>query len=516
MKDTNNFTSEDIEQALLPVTADQLKVLSRKDLVELLLCEQKMRIQAFKDLEKKFEVEGKFITLKRRVYGISSEKSKLKTSSKKSKNKKKSPAKRNLKPSERYPNLDVEDWDIEFSGDVLCDCCGNTMKDSGLRETTEQLTVVPKKYFIKRYHHVTYKCSSCDSIQTASRVPRIKPGSSYSDNLIIDVAMSKFCDLVPIERYAAIAGRDGVLGLPPNSLIELTHYLAELLLPVVDMIELEIKQQKILHADETPHRMMEQVKNKSWYLWGFSSKYSAFFKCYPSRSGDIAKKFLKESLCRYFMSDAYAGYTKGVRLTNIDREEDKQIVEIFCNAHARRKFKELDENPDADFFIFCYRKIYHLESRIKDQGIDKNFARSWQKFYFAAMEKKATKLIQTNFSNSGISKACNYFLKHYAGLSAFLTELDLPLDNNSQERLLRSPVVGRKTWYGTHSLQGGKTAGVLFSIVESCKLNNINPRTYVSEIVRRIHAGEKLFTPCQGRLDFPQIFFPNSPPQKIN
>lgn len=70
-------------------------------------------------------------------------------------------------------------------------------------------------------------------------------------------------------------------------------------------------------------------------------------------------------------------------------------------------------------------------------------------------------------------------------------------DNNLSERELRSPVVGRKTWYGTHSKRGALTAAVLFSIVQSCKINNVNPRNYFPWVVRRIHVGEEIFTPYE-------------------
>ena len=97
---------------------------------------------------------------------------------------------------------------------------------------------------------------------------------------------------------------------------------------------------------------------------------------------------------------------------------------------------------------------------------------------------------------SSIAKAMNYFLKNYKGLTLFLTNENLPIDNNAAERILRNPVIGRKTWYGTHSPQGGDTAAVLFSIFESCKLNNVNPSAYLKRVIQAIHAGEPLFTPA--------------------
>ena len=81
--------------------------------------------------------------------------------------------------------------------------------------------------------------------------------------------------------------------------------------------------------------------------------------------------------------------------------------------------------------------------------------------------------------------ALNYLLENFEGLTLCLEDPDVPLDNNLQERMLRSPVVGRKTWYGTHSEQGAETAAILFSIVETCKLNGVNPREYFPALIDR-------------------------------
>jgi transposase len=94
-------------------------------------------------------------------------------------------------------------------------------------------------------------------------------------------------------------------------------------------------------------------------------------------------------------------------------------------------------------------------------------------------------------------KAIDYLLNNYVELTYFLSREDVPIDNNSQERLMRSPVIGRKTWYGTHSKRGAETNAVLFSLVESCKLNKVNPREYFRDIVHAIHEGRDVFTPAE-------------------
>ena len=96
-----------------------------------------------------------------------------------------------------------------------------------------------------------------------------------------------------------------------------------------------------------------------------------------------------------------------------------------------------------------------------------------------------------------LAKAMRYFLDNYAGLTLFLTDAEVPIDNNSQERLLRSHVVGRKTWYGTHSERGALTAAILFTLVETCKLNHVNPREYFKRLVKDLHSGAGPCTPSE-------------------
>lgn len=185
------------------------------------------------------------LNITNKLFGKSSEKSDKKSTSVKNK---KEPRKRVLLPSERYPNLDIIEKRVELDRAPVCLCCNKEMKDSGLTETSEYLTVIPRRHYVVRQERVKYRCSTCqDNLITASAIPRIKPGSSYSDEMVVDVALSKYCDLIPVERYVQMAERGGVKGLPANTLIEGTHNLAEFLVPVVQKIKLEVMSSKVLH-----------------------------------------------------------------------------------------------------------------------------------------------------------------------------------------------------------------------------------------------------------------------------
>lgn len=449
------------------------------------------------------EINGQLVILRHKLYGKSTEK-KNKSEANKSKPNKKSPKARSKrdksKLSEKYEELPIMEQHIELQVMPTCSSCQKQLQDSGMTEDSEMLHVIPAKFLIIRQMRHKYRCTGCHSqLITAPLPKRIIPGGMYTDEMILDVALSKYCDLIPIERYSSIAGRSGAVDLPPNSLVSLTHHLASYFEPAYTRLKEEISEARVLHADETPHNMLEGDKKSNWFLWGFSSKNTSYFEIHDSRSGDVASDLLSQTRCEYLVSDVYSGYVKSVKVTNKLRAKmlKPPIYSIYCNAHSRRKFCEAEKNfpEEAIFFIEKYREIYILEADGRFNPEEFGKKRIEMKPHFEAMKTMAEALLETCSSKSLLAKAIKYFLKNYEGLTRFLGDTELPIDNNQQERLLRNAVIGRKTWYGTHSKRGAKTAAILFSLVESCKLNKINPREYFKKLVQHLHAGGSVFTP---------------------
>lgn len=499
------------EIAFAEIPQEKMDLLSKEDLLIVLRGEQSLRIQLQRDndrlraaneelKQRSFVIEDQLIITKSKIFGKSSEKSPSSDAVSDLK-KAKSPKSRVLLPSERYPNAEVIVRDVEFQHLPTCSCCQKQMQDSGMTEDSEFLTVIPEQYFVIRQKRHKYRCGSCHGdIKTAPAPRRIKDGSSYSDEMMIDVALSKYCDLIPVERYAAIAKRAGLKGLPPQSLIEMTHNLSDFAKPAYEKIKSEIQASVVLSADETPHRMLEGASKTNWYLWGFSNLSASYFEIHDTRSGSVASSLLIDSKCKFLVSDVFSGYGKCVRDINKVREVEgrDRIRNVYCNAHARRKFKEaLDRFPDdAGYFIGQYKEIYRLEAEIKGRPLVEGAAlRDEIKIYFENLKAKSMADIAGFSSKSSLGKAMSYFLENFEGLTLFLSHPELPIDNNSQERLLRSPVIGRKTWYGTHSERGAETAAVLFSLVETCKLNKVNPREYFKKLVEDLHRKKSPLTP---------------------
>jgi hypothetical protein len=253
---------------------------------------------------------------------------------------------------------------------------------------------------------------------------------------------------------------------------------------------------------------------------------SCFFECHDTRAGDVAADVLTESGCRYFLSDAFSGYGKAVREANDYRKSGEildLIIAALCNAHARRNFKEcISEkeedratSADANTFIAEYKIIY-VEDKSVQQLLVNDFEeaaklRSSFASNFERMKLKAEADLLRYSSHHNYYKACQYFLNNYEGLTACLQDPRIPLDNNISERGLRPHVVGRKTWYGTHSEKGAEAAAIHFTIIESCKLVGVNPREYYREMIEAIHYKKTLLTPREYKKNLEQVLAPPPP-----
>ena len=515
---------EKIEIVLRPLSDEQIESLSAAELRILLRGEQQIRkifeegyhqAQALnKELEEKnLLIEGVMVRLKCRLFSPKSERSKPVNKSQDEKKPKRRPVSKDRNLLERYPNADLIEKEVRLEHLPTCPCCNGQMQEMGVFEQSQKLTVIPKKYLITNILRMKYHCQHCHgAIKTAPQLPAVVPRGSYSDAFLIDVVLSKYCDLIPIDRYCEIAARGGIAGIPANSLYDGSFNVAQFLNPIYELIRIEALDSWILCGDETPHKMLEGSDVKKWYLWGFFSLTACFFECHATRAGTVAADVLSESGCRYFLSDAYTGYAKAIRDTNELREraQIEPILEVLCNAHARRYFKEcisedeanLSANEDPDVFIAEYRLIYETEEEVQkllgeNKLADATQRRSSIAENFTRMKVKAESDLSRYPSSHNYYKSCQYFLNNYDGLTACLKESRIPLDNNISERGLRSHVVGRKTWYGTHSERGAQAGAIHFTICETCKLVGVNPRDYYKEVVDAIHYKKPLFTPYQ-------------------
>ena len=247
--------------------------------------------------------------------------------------------------------------------------------------------------------------------------------------------------------------------------------------------------------------MLEGDEKRNWYLWGFSTELLCYLECRDTRSGDVASDILVKAKCEVLVSDVYTGYGKAIRVANELRQSSQMppIVAAHCNAHARRNFfKMWPKYKEAEFYLEHYHEIYQLNAKSKGQPPPIVLElREQMRPRFEAMRLRAMEELACYSLKGKYAKALKYFLKNYGTLTYFLNDADVPIDNNAQERNLRSHVIGRKTWYGTHSKRGALTAAILFSIVETCKLVGVNPREYFKALIADLRAGVAAYTPSE-------------------
>jgi hypothetical protein len=188
--------------------------------------------------------------------------------------------------------------------------------------------------------------------------------------------------------------------------------------------------------------------------------------------------------------DAYGGYN---RLTKADRPGGA-VTRAFCLAHARRKFFEVHKAtgcPIAAEALQRIAEIYAIEARIRGTSADNRLRarQSETRLLFDALKPWLMDRLAEISAKSSLAKAIRYTLGHWAGLGLFLTDGRVEVDNNTVERTIRPISLGRKNALFAGSDGGGETWAILASLINSAKLHNLAPQTYVADVLERIVSG---------------------------
>jgi transposase len=501
----------EIEKVAL-ICGQQFKLDQIQDRVEQLKCAHTTgQCVVCADKDKTIEEKDEIIkALRAKLFGKSSERRRKNKKNGSNSNKPKASERIRL-PSEQYPNARIKEETIIDTTPPTCPDCNNEMTDSGLRETSERLELIPMEIFIVRMNRVRYHCKCCQCApQTAALPARLAPSSSLNDSVLIEASIAKFYDLIPAERFAKMLSRSG-LDISDKLILAAQHKLARVFYTVYLMLKNEVQLSKLNHADESPHKMLERNEGKiSWYLWSFCSKTSVYFEIQNTRAGSVSIEFFKESKATVLMSDAYSGYDRTVREVNEYRKANNfpLLKSALCNDHSRRYFYNAQEYELGEKALDVYENIYKIESRVQDminnpivsESDNSGNAlklRQTMDPLFNQIYDLSCEILMNNTANSLIGQAANYFLNNLPGLTLFMTDIDIPISNAPAERSVRNPAVGRKTWIGTHSRNGAETSAIHYSLFESCRLNEVNPREYYNYLAQLHRDGKELITPYQ-------------------
>lgn len=368
--------------------------------------------------------------------------------------------------------------------DKVCPECGGRLhKMEGQYEAYDEIDVQPLRFLWKCHKRQKYACGCGGCIETALGPSRLTPGGRYSIDFAIYVAMSKYCDHLPLERQVRMMARDGLV-VTSQTLWDQIEQLTWVVESVMPRLSSYILGHSVVGADETRWELFGKKpgQGKSWYVWVLRVDTAVYYAIRGSRSAPTAIALLG-TFAGVLMCDGYAAYRSlAVQYT--------RVVLAHCWAHVRREFVDTENTSPVlcgevlDLIAALYlverecpkgpegdedrKKLRDTKSRaLIDQIV------AW---FYRALPKC--------LPESGLHKAIGYMLNMWSGLVLFLDDPQIPLDNNGTERAARGPVVGRKNHYGSHSLRGTEVAATLYSLVESAKLNGLEPRLYLRIAVR--------------------------------
>lgn len=376
---------------------------------------------------------------------------------------------------------------IEYTlEDLTCPCgCGNQLHKIG-EVITEQLEIVPVKIYVKE--HVRFKYAGCvngTQVITAPMPNQPIDKGFAGPGLLADVLVNKYDDHLPLYRQSEILARHGI-NIARQTLCDWVMQCGDILKPIVKAMLPDLLASPKIHTDDTVVPVQEEGRNKTkeGRLWGYlgCGPPCVVYEYSPNRQQKWAEEFLK-NYSGYLQADAYTGYNKIYKTHN--------IIEVACMAHARRKFFEAlptkDEAKNSPAISYI-GKLYALERKIKD--LNPIAKRALRKRYGKPILKEYKKwLLAKNLRvlpKSALGGAITYTLNNWTALTRYLGDGILDIDNNKAERLMRPIAVGRKNWMFAGSDRGGKAAAVIYSVIETCKLNNVNPYDYLRDVLSRL------------------------------
>jgi transposase len=367
---------------------------------------------------------------------------------------------------------------------MICGC-GCQLTRIG-EDVSEKLDYAPGQFSVERHIRSKWACKQCETIVQAPVTPHVIDKGIATTNLLAQVLISKYADHLPLYRQEQIYARAGV-ELPRSTLADWVGRCGVELTPLVDRLRACLLGHAVLHADETPVPMLSPGKKKTHraYMWAYATTQAApvqavVYDFQPSRSGQACRDFLADWQGK-LVCDDYQGYKAGFA---------KGITEIGCWAHARRKFFELSEHgsPIAQQALKTIGLLYDIEREIASKPPDER-RRIRQLKSRPVVERLREWLIHQRdglTSGTRTAKAIDYSLKRWDALVCYLDDGGVPIDNNWIENQIRPWALGRKNWLFAGSLRSGQRAANVMSLIQSAKINGLEPQAYLRDVLERL------------------------------
>jgi len=379
------------------------------------------------------------------------------------------------------PSLPIDEVIYELDEpDRMCPKCGGELAPmAGQFEESEVVDVVSREFRIQREKRQKYVCSCGECVETALGSDKPIPGGRYSLAFAASVARDKYEDHDPLARQVKQMARSG-LTVTSQTLWDQIFALSGHLRPSHQALRDFVLENTVIGMDETYWRLLAKDKTKKWWVWSLCRPEAVYYEIAPTRSANEIKALLGD-YSGIVMCDGFSSYPSFVR----GRDGPGNLVLANCWAHVRRYFVKAEPNyPIAQEMIDLIAQLYVLEAGA-DSDPDERKSIRQEKSKRIVDEIQAWLLSQPALPKSSLGKAITYTSKLWPGLTRFVDDPRVPLDNNATERSIRGIAVGRKNHYGSKSQRGTEVAAIYYSLVESAKLTGINPVTYLEEAARR-------------------------------
>jgi len=377
--------------------------------------------------------------------------------------------------------------------------CGGCLHCIG-EDVSERLDIVPAQFRVIVTRRPKYACRACtDGVVQAPAPARLIPGGLPTEATVAHVLVSKYADHLPLYRQAQIYSRQGVV-LDRSTLADWVGRAAFELRPVFEALMVDLKRSTKLFMDETRAPVLDPSKRKTktgyfWALarddrsWGGGAPPGVAFSYAPGRGGCHAERIL-QGFGGVLQVDGYAGYN---RLLAPDRV-GPSIRLAFCWAHARRKLVEITRTgpaPIAEEGVQRIGDLYRIEAEIRghDPAARRAARQERSAPIIADLEAWLTHHRARVATKSPLGEALKYIAKYWDGLCLFLADGRIELDSNTVERTIRPIALNRKNALFAGHDAGAENWAVIASLIETCKLNAVDPHAWLATTLSAIATG---------------------------
>jgi transposase len=393
---------------------------------------------------------------------------------------------------------------VILPGPTTCACCGSTKLAKLGEDITETLETIPRQWKVIQHVREKFTCRACEKISQAPAPFHVIARGRAGPGLLAMILYNKFALHQPLNRQSEAYAREGI-DLPLSTLADDVGACAAVLLPLADLIRAHVFNGDRIHGDETPVPLLAKGKTIKARLWTYVRDDKPFGGPDPPAavyffSRDRKGEHPERHLAHYggiLQADAYAGFTG---LYQKDRAPCP-IAEALCWSHARRNFFVLADmaskarrrgpaviSPLAFEAVKKIDAIFAAEREINGLGCEQRLA--FRREHIAPlvtafedwMRAERVKLSR----HAEVAKAMDYMLKRWTAFTRFLDDGRICLSNNAAERALRGIALGRKAWLFAGSERGGVRAAVIYTLIQTAKLNGVDPQAWLADVLARI------------------------------